>query len=55
MLPSGIIFLHLLLNDQFINKQWNNAVNWSVILMLFALSLVLAIQVVAPRLFPGGS
>jgi Mn2+/Fe2+ NRAMP family transporter len=60
MLPSAIIFLQLLLNDkemlgdQFANKPWNNVVNWAIIIVLFALSLVLAVQVVAPRLFPAG-
>jgi Mn2+/Fe2+ NRAMP family transporter len=60
MLPSAIIFLQLLLNDKellgerFANKPWNNAVNWTIIIVLFALSLVLAAQVVAPKLFPAG-
>ena len=60
MLPSAIIFLQLLLNDkemlgdQFANKPWNNVVNWTIIIVLFALSLVLAVQVVAPKLFPAG-
>jgi len=59
MLPSAIIFLQLLLNDRqmlgekFVNKRWNNWVNWTIIAVLFLLSLVLAVQVVAPRLFPG--
>jgi Mn2+/Fe2+ NRAMP family transporter len=58
MLPSAIIFLQLLLNDQemlgerFENRPWNNLVNWTIIIALFALSLVLAAQVVAPKLFP---
>jgi Mn2+/Fe2+ NRAMP family transporter len=58
MLPSAIIFLQLLLNDKdllgerFSNKPWNNAVNWTIIVVLFALSVVLAAQVVAPKLFP---
>jgi Mn2+/Fe2+ NRAMP family transporter len=60
MLPSAIIFLQLLLNDKellgerFANKPWNNVVNWTIIVVLFALSLVLAAQVVAPKLFPAG-
>jgi Mn2+/Fe2+ NRAMP family transporter len=59
MLPSAIIFLQLLLNDkevlgeQYVNKSWNNRVNWTIIIVLFILSLVLAAQVVAPNLFPG--
>jgi Mn2+/Fe2+ NRAMP family transporter len=58
MLPSAIIFLQLLLNDRellgerFVNRRWNNAVNWSIIAVLFGLSLVLAVQVIAPKLFP---
>jgi Mn2+/Fe2+ NRAMP family transporter len=57
MLPSAIIFLQLLLNDrvllgdEFANKSWNNWINWTIIVQLFALSLVLAAQVIAPELF----
>lgn len=60
MLPSAIVFLQLLLNDKeilgerFSNKRWNNVVNWTIVIVLFALSLVLAAQVVAPTLFPAG-
>jgi Mn2+/Fe2+ NRAMP family transporter len=58
MLPSAIIFLQLLLNDrevlgeQFANKRWNNIVNWSIVGLLFLLSLLLAAQVAAPQWFP---
>jgi len=58
MLPSAVIFLQLLLNDrellgdEFVNKPWNNVINWTVIIVLFILSLVLAAQVLAPNLFP---
>lgn len=58
MLPSAIIFLQLLLNDKevlgagFANKRWNNVVNWTIVILLFILSLLLAAQVAAPRLFP---
>jgi Mn2+/Fe2+ NRAMP family transporter len=60
MLPSAIIFLQLLLNDKellgerYVNQAWNNWVNWTIIVVLFALSLILAAQVIAPRLFPQG-
>jgi Mn2+/Fe2+ NRAMP family transporter len=60
MLPSAVIFLQLLLNDrvllgdEFANKKWNNWINWTIIVVLFALSLVLAVQVIAPELFPKG-
>jgi Mn2+/Fe2+ NRAMP family transporter len=59
MLPSAIIFLQLLLNDkgvlgeEYVNKRWNNRVNWTIIIVLFVLSLILAAQVAAPNLFPG--
>jgi Mn2+/Fe2+ NRAMP family transporter len=58
ILPSAIIFLQLLLNDrdvlgsEWVNKPWNNIVNWSIIVVLFALSLLLAAQVMLPQLFP---
>ena len=58
MHESANIFLQLLLNDkeqlgeQYVNKTWNNWVNWTIIIVLFALSLILAAQVVAPNLFP---
>jgi Mn2+/Fe2+ NRAMP family transporter len=57
MLPSAIIFLQLLLNDysllgdEWVNRRWNNWVNWTIITVLFALSLMLALQVFFPRLF----
>ena len=57
ILPSAIIFLQLLLNDkellgEFANKPWNNWVNWTIIIVLFVLSLILAAQVAAPESFP---
>ena len=57
ILPSAIIFLQLLLNDRallgdrWVNKPWNNWVNWTIITILFALSLTLAAaQVLPPKL-----
>ena len=56
ILPSAIIFLQLLLNDhellgdQWVNRKWNNWVNWIIIALLFALSLTLALQVLATNL-----
>jgi Mn2+/Fe2+ NRAMP family transporter len=58
MLPSAIVFLQLLLNDKevlgnrFANRPWNNIVNWTIVILLFVLSLLLAAQVAVPRLFP---
>ena len=57
ILPSAIIFLQLLLNDKallgerWVNRTWNNWINWTIIVLLFALSLVLAAQVMVPKLF----
>ncbi|MGA2635720.1 MAG: Nramp family divalent metal transporter [Terracidiphilus sp.] len=57
ILPSAIIFLQLLLNDRdllgerWVNKPWNNVINWTIIVILFALSLLLAAQVMLPNLF----
>jgi Mn2+/Fe2+ NRAMP family transporter len=57
ILPSAIIFLQLLLNDRellgdrWVNRPWNNVINWTIIGVLFALSLLLAAQVMLPSLF----
>jgi Mn2+/Fe2+ NRAMP family transporter len=57
ILPSAIIFLQLLLNDRallgerWVNRPWNNWINWSIIVLLFGLSLLLAAQVMLPNLF----
>lgn len=57
ILPSAIIFLQLLLNDRellgerWVNRSWNNYINWTIIVVLFALSLLLAAQVMLPNLF----
>ncbi len=54
MLPAVLVFLQLLLNDRemlgarFVNRPWNNVVNWSVITILFALSFVLAARALLP-------
>jgi Mn2+/Fe2+ NRAMP family transporter len=58
MLPSALVFLQILLNDkellgeQFVNRPWNNRINWVIIALMFALSAVLAAQVLLPGLFP---
>jgi len=58
MLPSALVFLQVLLNDKellgerFTNRPWNNRINWTIIALMFALSAVLAAQVLLPNLFP---
>jgi len=56
ILPSAIIFLQLLFNDRellgdrWVNRPWNNYINRTIIVVLFALSLLLAAQVILPNL-----
>jgi Mn2+/Fe2+ NRAMP family transporter len=56
ILPVTIVFLNLLLNDRallgpvLVNKPWQNVVNWSMIVLLFGLSAILAAQTIAPNL-----
>lgn len=58
MLPPALVFLQLMLNDRqllderFANKPWHNWVNWTIIAVLCALSLLLAGEVLLPGLFP---
>ena len=58
VLPVTIVFLNLLLNDRELlgpvltNRRWQNVVNWSMIVLLFGLSAILAAQTIAPNLFP---
>jgi hypothetical protein len=40
-----------LLGDRWVNRPWNNVVNWTIIVVLFALSLLLAAQAMLPSLF----
>jgi Mn2+/Fe2+ NRAMP family transporter len=57
ILPSAIIFLQLLLNDRallgdrWFNRPWNNWINWTIVVVLLGLSLLLAAQVMLPKLF----
>ena len=65
MLPSAIVFLNLLLNDKqvlsgphgdkFLNKPWNNLVNWVIIIALFVMSALLTAQVLLPSYFPSST
>lgn len=41
-----------LLSDRWVNRPWNNYFDWTIIIVLFALSLLLAAQVIPPNLFP---
>jgi Mn2+/Fe2+ NRAMP family transporter len=54
MLPAAIVLLQLLSNDRemlgprFVNRPWNNAVNWAVVALLFGLSCLLAVRALLP-------
>ncbi len=56
ILPVALVFLQLLLNDRallgdkWVNRPFNNVVNWTIIIVLFGLSLILAAQVLFPNL-----
>jgi len=60
VLPVALIFLQLLLNDRamlgdaWVNRPWNNLINWTVIIVLFILSAILAVQVLLPGSHLGG-
>jgi len=45
------IYDSYLLGDRWVNRPWNNYINWTIIVVLFALSLLLAAQVILPNLF----
>lgn len=56
MLPPAVVFLQIVLSDKellgrFANKRWNNIVNWTIVVLLFGLSAILTVQVLAPELF----
>jgi Mn2+/Fe2+ NRAMP family transporter len=57
VLPVAIIFLQILLNDKellgerFANTKWNNYINWTIIIVLFILSFILAAQILLPNIF----
>ncbi len=57
MLPAAIVFLQImlsdkdLLGDRFVNKPWNNYVNWTIVVVLFLMSFVLAAQILLPGIF----
>ena len=56
VLPVALVFLQLLLNDRallgdkWVNKPFNNFINWAIIITLFAMSLILAVQTLWPNL-----
>jgi Mn2+/Fe2+ NRAMP family transporter len=61
MLPVALVFLQILLDDKqvmterFVNRPWNNRINWTIITVLFALSALLAAQVLLPNLCSAGA
>jgi hypothetical protein len=40
------------LGERFANKRGNIVINWTIVAVLFVLSMLLAVQVAAPNLFP---
>lgn len=57
MLPCSIVFLQFLANDRdligetFVNRGWNNLINWAAAGVLLVLSIILVVQAALPSLF----
>ncbi len=56
LLPAALVFLILLLNDKelmgdHVNTRWQNATNWTVILLVITMSTAYAISILFPKLF----
>jgi hypothetical protein len=41
--------------SKFLNKPWNNVVNWTIIIALFVMSGLLTAQVPLPQCFPASA
>jgi NRAMP (natural resistance-associated macrophage protein)-like metal ion transporter len=59
LLPSTLIFLLLLLNDeplmgQHMNTRSQNVANWSIVIVVAIMSTLLGVQTLYPELFAGG-
>ena len=57
ILPVALVFLQILLNDKqvmgrYVNKPWQNVINWIIIGVLFVMSAALMLQSLFPNLFP---
>jgi Mn2+/Fe2+ NRAMP family transporter len=55
LLPAALVFLILLLNDEsmmgeYVNTRWQNAANWSIALLVIAVSTVFGVSVMFPGL-----
>ena len=53
---SWLIFLLILLNDEgqmgeHVNTRWQNVVNWSIVIVVIAMSTLLGVQTLFPELF----
>ena len=60
LLPAALVFLILLLNDKermggYINTRWQNIANWSIILLVIAMSTAYAMTILMPEWFSSGS
>jgi len=56
LLPSALIFLILLLNDdqfmgEHVSTRWQNIVNWSIVIFVTLMSTLFAITQIFPNLF----
>ncbi len=58
LLPSLLVFLLLLLNDEghmgeFVNTKWQNLANWTIVVVVTAMSTVFALTTLFPGLLGG--
>jgi NRAMP (natural resistance-associated macrophage protein)-like metal ion transporter len=58
LLPAGLVFLLLLLNDEshvgeFVNTRFENFVNWTIVAVIVIMSTLLGISTMFPSLFAG--
>lgn len=56
LLPAALVFLILLLNDkdlmgEYVNTKWQNIINWTVILLVVAMSTLMGIETLFPSAF----
>ncbi len=60
LLPVGLVFLLLLLNDEghvgeFVNTRWQNIANWTVVILVVAMSTMFALTTLFPGLLGNAS
>jgi Mn2+/Fe2+ NRAMP family transporter len=55
LVGGAVMCVAKVLGEEYVNKPWNTWVNWTIIILLFIMSAILAAQVTLPGLFPNTS